>query len=172
MPDTWATEMTTLNEAVKKAEEWQMNGKRWHFHILAIGCKFNTNESHVLIIENTEDKEEVVVYTVERPLREGEMLVKLLHGKRITSKHPAKKIAVNPVMQKIIERADELTTAKNAWHHHVLFPDCRLNKHPGKWCILLEDPSTGELLEALYAKNPTEDLQLLETAFYSQKLMT
>ena len=56
--------MATLNEAVKKTEEWQMRGKRWHFHMIVKGCKFSSNESHALVIENTKDKEEVVAYAI------------------------------------------------------------------------------------------------------------
>ena len=80
MPGMLATEMATLSEAVKKAEEWQMRGKRWHFHMILEGCKFSSNEIHALVIENTEDKEEVVAYTAEKPLKEDEKLVRLLYG--------------------------------------------------------------------------------------------
>lgn len=159
----------TLGKAVKKAEEWCAQGKRWHFHMLAIGCKFNATEKHTLVIENTQDKEEASAYTAEKPIKEGEKLVKLLHGKEIIGKQSAMKKLTNPVMQKIIERTRQLTAEKTAWHHHMLFPECKFNSRPGKWLILLEDPKTGKLIEAAYDEEPTEDLKQLETAYYSQK---
>jgi hypothetical protein len=50
----------------------------------------------------------------------------------------------------------------------MLFPDCALNVHPGKWTLTFEDPESGETWSAIYDGEPIEDLKEVEALFYGQ----
>ena len=64
--------------------------------------------------------------------------------------------------------ANKLNSKDKNWHHHMLFPKCVLNKQPGKWNIVFEDPETKQITEVIYDHEPKEDLRKIEVLYYSQ----
>jgi hypothetical protein len=154
----------TIEKIVELAKGFTKDGKKWHFHMLSPGCVFNTTDKEGFVLENCTDKQIWVCYSDKRYMKEGKELVQLVHGKGIVSD---KKTESNTVMDKIIERCKELNGNGIHWHHHMLFPDCIFNEH-GKWCIVFEDPETGERLEFLSDTEPKDQLARIEVLFYAQ----
>lgn len=158
----------------EKARELSDDGKSWHFHILTPECKFNESEKSAFILENASDGEVFVCYSDEPQMDAGKELVKLLHGKDVvkdSSVDPeqGRGVELPEDVKRIVQRAKELNSKGKFWHHHMLFPDCTLNKQRGKWMAVLEDRERGEMLKAVFDREPKEVLKEIETLFYQQK---
>ncbi len=160
----------SIEKVVQLAKKWKAEEKSWHFHMLPPDCMFNKNkEKHAFVLENQSDNQTFVTYSDERYMKQGKLLVQLLHGEAITSKdkelqnHPSDRIS------DICQRAEELNSKSIQWHHHMLFPNCIFNEQKGKWNIVFEDKKRGELLEATYDSEPTDDLRAVEALYYEQK---
>ena len=69
----------------------------------------------------------------------------------------------------MVRKAKDLTKKKIPWHHNALFPGCVFNKTKDKWIVMLEDPTTGKVLENITNYKPNSDLKLIEPLFYAQK---
>jgi len=161
---------TTIEEVEKKASLWQSQGKRWHFHMLTPDCTFNKrNDKHAFVLENRTDNETYAVYSDKRYMETGQKLVKMIHGDKILGKSKENAGSTNENIKTILKKAKELTEKGVQWHHHMLFPDCIFNKHPGKWNITFEDRENNSIIEALYDKEPVNDLREIEILYYKQK---
>jgi hypothetical protein len=157
----------SLEHVIELAEAAQLANKSWHFHILAPTCCFNPRRDlYGLVVEVPADKTFVVAYVAERPVEQGKRLVTLLHGSKVLEGASSSSAARNSVAAKIAERARTLNEHNISWHHHMLFPNCALNQHPGHWNITFEDPQSGETLSALYEPEPIDDLKEIEALFY------
>lgn len=154
---------------LRKAKEFSIQKKSWHFHILTPGCLFNTNPDYALILEIPSDGRILVNYSKEKPMEAGKELVKLLHGSDVVQKTPSVSVTSPGGIKKILGRASQINARGDFWHHHLLFPDCTFNKNPGKWTLILEDPQTKEILESVTENEPKEDLKQIETLFYGQR---
>ncbi len=93
----------------------------------------------------------------------------LLHGAKIQHQEttdedykPSKKIS------QIRDRLKSLNSRGIEWHHHVLFPGCRYNKHTPKFALIVEDPEAHETFESLSDQEPTNDLKQIEGLFYKK----
>jgi len=165
---------TSLERVVALAEESHSLGKRWHFHILAPTCCFNHEKGQYgLVVEIPQEAVSLVAYVPERPVTEGKKLVTLLHGATVLDGSAYEAVSTsaaieNQVAHQILERAKHYNEQKIPWHHHMLFPDCALNPHTGRWNLLFEDPVSGEMLSALYELEPIADLKRVEALFYNQ----
>ena len=95
----------------------------------------------------------------------------LLHGSEVFD-DVAKRSDHQPstIVQAILKRAKELNEKGIAWHHHMLFPDCQFNSHPGKFCLMLEDPETGKTYESVTDQEPIFDLQQIEPLYTAQTI--
>ncbi len=145
--------------------------KNWHFHILTKDCALNRSNSYELIIENAGSEEVFLLRCNEKPMALGQKLAKLLHGEDIVgASETDKKAECSPDALNIISTAKELTATGIFWHHHMLFPDCIFNMHRGHWTLVLEDPESKDLLEYVSTHEPTTELKIIETLFYSQKI--
>ena len=160
----------TIQEVVAKAKKLHSEGKRWHFHLLMPDCVFNQRkDKHAFVLEDRSNNKTFVVYSDNRYLKEGEMLVKLLYGDTILKKSDAESPIQNKDIIPILKREEELNKKGIMWHHHLLFPDCIFNKHKGKWNIIFEDPERGSVSEVLYDEEPVDDLRRVEIFYYQQK---
>lgn len=158
---------TSAEEIKNKAREFSGKKESWHFHILTPDCQLNKSKQFTLVLESS--GQVWSSFSEKRPMEAGEELVKLLHGQDVVQKENIGSGASTSLsVQKIIERAKDLSSQRIYWHHHLLFPDCQFNKHPGEWTLILEDPHHDEILESLSATEPKEDLKQIETLFYSQ----
>jgi len=160
---------SAIEAVLTLAEEAHSSGKRWHFHILSPSCCFKQrSDLYGLMVEVPSDKTSVIAYVSERPVEQGRMLVSLLHGSKVLDGTGSVSATKNDVAAKIVARAQELNERCVAWHHHMLFPDCALNPHPGKWTLTFEDPESGDVLSATYENEPIDDLKEVEALFYGQ----
>ncbi len=100
----------------------------------------------------------------------GKQLVQLLHKEDIVQAAPfATAGKIQPCAMNIINRAKELCTKGDLWHHHMLFPDCIFNKHQGKWTIMFEDLENKKIMESISDEEPRSVLREIEILFYKQK---
>jgi hypothetical protein len=160
----------TIKKVISEAKELDKEGKKWHFHILTPGCVYNTKVKFALVLENSTDDKQFFAYTIRKPAKAGEKLVKLLHGKKIT-KPTVKKLkkTVDPKVEQMVKRAVELNSKGFAWHHHVLFPECTFSQDKRYWTLVFEDPLNGEVLESRSKDEPKDAIKKLEPLFYAQK---
>ncbi len=163
------TQEKTLEEIVSIAEGLATKGKHWHFHILAPDCKLNGGDDFVLMVEDTARQEFFTFHTDSKPSEVGKRLVQLLHGKEVMVGE-ATPIGYNPSkeIREMVDRAKKLNDEGKAWHHHVLFPDCKFNTSE-KWTILFEYPESAEPLRSVSDTEPKEGLKQIETLFYQGK---
>lgn len=159
----------TLETGRSKAREWHAEGKSWHFHALAPDCIFNEREGqYTLLLENHTDNQVFAVYSAGDFVKVSQELVKLLHGAKILDKEAAQTTSNEEAIQSVLARAAEIRRTGGCWHHHMLFPDCVLNQHAGKWNIVFEDPETDQSTEILYDEQPVADLRRIEVAYFEQ----
>lgn len=164
-------ENVTIEEIKQKAKQFLETGKKWHFHILTPECQLNDEGGYALVLENTSDNEVYVCHSEEPYMDIGKELVKLLHGDDVVKNDNSETEKSEPSDQvaKILSRAKELNEAGQSWHHHMLFPGCRFNKHNDKFAIIFEDKEAGEIIESVSEDEPKGDLRYIETLFYQQK---
>jgi len=60
----------------------------------------------------------------------------------------------------MLRRLGEIDRRRVAWDHHMNFPDCALNPHPGRWATTVESEE-GTLSER-YDDVPTDILRVVE----------
>lgn len=159
----------TTTQLKQIARQYAEQGKNWHFHILTPKCQLNEVDKYAIVLENTTDNEFYVVYSEDPQMEIGQELVALLHGKDVIKKASSKdSVSPSEQVQRLLDRAKQLTTKGVFWHHHTLFPGCKYNKHVGKWVIVFEDQEKGEIIESLTDDEPKSDLQYIEGLFYKQ----
>ena len=156
----------SIEKIFQTAVRLQEKNQPWHFHILTPDCRLNNSTQYALVLET---KDQLLVNYAEKPYLEiGEQLVRLLHGNTVMSKNLEALPPPSPSVQPILARARELTKQGQFWHHHLLFPHCQYNTHPGQWVLIFEDPRSREILESVTDQEPKADLKHVETLFYSQ----
>ena len=155
---------------MQKAKDWHCAGKSWHFHMLTPDCMLNeVPHKQAFVLENSTDQTAYVAYSEKRFMKEGEELLKILHGDNVMDTAEVTGTSTHTDMKRVLEKIQQLTLEGRPWHHHHLFPDCMFNVHKGKWCLLFEDKDAGETIELLYDEEPIADLREIEVLFYSQK---
>ena len=164
-----AAEEITIEEALDRARQWHRAGQAWHFHVLPAGCRFNDRTGcSALVLESPGEGQILAVYGDHDFVQASQELVQLLHGEEILDREQARTGSNEAQIQAILRRAAELRRRGVRWHHHMLFPDCLLNRHPGRWNLVFEDPETGEVGEVLYGEEPVADLRRVEVAYFGQ----
>ena len=159
---------TTIENLVEIARRLQDEGKPWHFHMLTPDCVLNKRkDKYAFILEDESNRETYIVYSYKRHMDTGKELVKLLYGKGILENEPTP-TTPGKGMKAILEKAAQLTKNDLPWHHHILFPKCIFNKHPGKWTIIFEESEEGRSMESVTEHEPIEDVKKLEILYYSQ----
>lgn len=164
----------TTSKILKTAKKLKKENKKWHFHILVPGCKFNKFEKYTLILEDTENKEQLIHISYKKPLKTGQILVELLHGKGISKAKKEKTVGesvsrLSAKVNQMVGRATELNMKGFSWHHHLLFPECIFNKDSRYWTLVFEDPLNGEIIEDMSKSKPQKALEKIEPLFYLQK---
>ena len=154
-------------EAVRsKAHELHESKADWHFHILTPECALNDQERYAFVVEQVEPPASWVYFSgrVEKEL--DQELLPLLHGDEVMN-HEATSTSYQPsdVVSSMVKRASELNEQGTEWHHHMLFPGCQLNTHPGQFALVFEDPQTKVALESVTDHEPINDLKQIEPLF-------
>ena len=65
-------EGVSIKRVVELAEQWQSEGKKWHFHMLTPDCVFNErNDKYAFVLENRSDQDTYVAYSDFGYMEEG-----------------------------------------------------------------------------------------------------
>lgn len=155
----------------KKALELAQQKKDWHYHLLTPVCKFNSKKRHTFVLEDNSRRQYYAFYSDEPALDLGKRLLTVLHGKNILGKGSTK-TRHSESTKLILAKARQLNREGKFWHHHVFFPVCIFNKHPGKWNITFEDQQTGGVIESLSVVEPEDDQREVEILYYLQRTIT
>lgn len=159
-----------VDEMRELAKECARSGKSWHFHILTPECKLNSSGKYALVLENTTDGKEYIVYSDTPFMGIGKTLITLLHGNDVMKgETEPKPTPPSKMVERILTRVKELMAKGIFWHHHMLFPGCKYNTHGDQWVIVFEDKEQGEIIESVSDSEPKSDLQYIEGLFYGQK---
>lgn len=159
----------SLKELKNKTKEWQSTGNNWHFHMLAPNCFFNKKKNkHAFVIENDSNKEIYVYHSNKRLMKLGKDLLKKIYGISILEQKNHKTNLENKKIANILKRAKFFNQERISWHHHMLLPNCFLNKNKGKWVIFFEDPKENKNIKLIYNKEPLNDLRKIEILYYQQ----
>lgn len=161
--------LENIQQAAKKLAN---TDKDWHFHILTPECQLNDQPKYALILENTSENQFLVHYSDEPAMDVGQQLVKLLHGDDVVGDTGVEESQSTPSSDKvktILDKAEKMNQTGQFWHHHMLFPECKFNRHQGRWTIIFEDQDTGEVLESVSEDEPKSDLKLIKSLFYQQE---
>jgi len=154
-------------------DELHAAGERWHNHVLSSDCDLNDRDVCALIVEASDRNQVFVCYSAEPMMDVGRALATLVHGVDPLADAdggPPDESAVpaSAAVSQMMQRADEVTARGDHWHHHILFPECVFNPHPGSWTLVFEDPDSGETLESVTADRPERDIHVTETLFFAQ----
>jgi hypothetical protein len=170
MQKEWKKIELPLDQIEAYALRFSQEKCSWHFHILTGDCMLNQSCEHAFILESPTSEEFFFHHCSEKPMEAGKRLAKLLHGNDIVQDSPVEGISQMPAAAaEIIIRAKELSANGTLWHHHMLFPDCVFNKHPGSWTIMFEDSDRKQILESVSDREPRPELKEIETLFYGQR---
>lgn len=134
----------------------------WHFHVLSPVCLHNPFPGNfALVIE--QDGQGPMIADAGKAFPEVDKdLVKLLHGDDILDGPNAS----NPGRgrSRLLDHVQSLQDAREAWHHHMHFPGCVFNPHPGKWSISVE--SEKMLLAEAFDVEPRDVLRDVEHCYF------
>ena len=155
------------------ARQLAANSERFHAHVLSADCKLNDRQQYALILEASDRDQIFITYSDEPMMDVGRSLAALVHGSDSLegSDDRNREGGLSPAslsVAKMMRRAKGLMTRGVHWHHHILFPECVFNPHPGDWTIIFEDPDNGETLESVTVDRPDNDIRITETLFFSQ----
>lgn len=153
--------------------ELQSKGERWHNHVLSADCELNRRAQPALVVEASDRNLVYVAYSDEPMMDVGRALATMVHGADPLENSGAEEASIDlqpgsPAVAEMMERARSLSNRGRHWHHHILFPECVFNRHPGQWTLMFEDPETREALESVTSERPAEDIRVTETLFFSQ----
>ena len=150
-------------ECLALAQGLQAAGKEWHSHVLSPGCLHNPfPEAYAMVIENGS---EGIAYMAEGAATFPEVdkvLVKMLHGEDIID---ATKLASDPPPSLLLHNLSWLQERRVPWHHHMHFPTCVFNPHPGRWAISVEAPDIS--MSEAYPDEPVEVLRQVEVLYFA-----
>ena len=156
---------------LRLGKELAASGEKWHPHVLSPDCQLNDRRPHCGLILEASDQSEVFATYSEEPMMEtARSLAALAHGEDALLADPGDVKPKSTQVAEMMRRAKTLSGRGKHWHHHVLFPECIFNTHPGKWTIVFEDPDTGEMLESVTRDRPAQDIQVTETMFFAQSV--
>lgn len=151
-----------LGECLSLAQGLQAAGKKWHSHVLSPGCHHNPYpEAYAIVIEDDTDtiaymaKGDATFPAVDKDL------VRMLHGDDILE---ASAVTANPPRTLLIDHLHRLQERGLPWHHHMHFPSCTFNPHPGQWSISVEAPDC--FMSEAYADEPADVLRQVEVLYF------
>jgi len=150
------------------------NGERFHNHVLSADCELNDRRQCALILEASDRDQVFVTYSDEPMMDVGRSLASLVHGADALEEpsndenQEGGPQSGSPVVGEMMRRARSLMARGVHWHHHILFPECIFNPHPGSWTIVFEDPDNDETLQSVTSDKPAKDIRITETLFFSQ----
>jgi hypothetical protein len=163
-------QVITIEQARAKARELQQMGQEWHFHVLFPGCVFNTQiHQYAFVLEDRSSDRTYVTYSDQGFAEISQELLKLHYGENILKTPVSGSLRSDPASDLLIQ-CREFQRNHIAWHHHMLFPDCILNQHHGKWNLVLESGEAGMNINEVYEVEPLDVLRELEIGYFERDL--
>jgi hypothetical protein len=158
----------TISQAREKTRVWQEQGKMWHFHVLFPDCIFNTqSKQYAMVLEDRTSGETFVIYSDNGFAKISQEFLKLHYGDDIL-KTRAGGVSQERPANTLLAQCEIFKQNKVLWHHHMLFPDCIFNDHPGKWNIVMEGSGEARVFNALYDEEPLDDFQEIEIEYFKE----
>lgn len=155
----------TLAECGVLGDALHAAGTPWHFHVLSPVCLHNPfSGRYALIVENDATRDAWIADAGADFPEIDKHLVRLLHGADILDHPSAPDAPETEGASRLLAHLRALQAAGEAWHHHMHFPGCVFNPHPGKWSISVE--SEGLLLAEAYDAEPVDVLRQVELAYF------
>lgn len=152
-----------LDYCLELARKFQASGKPWHSHVLSPGCRHNPHpDVYAVVIEDDESGIAYIAKGDERFPEVDKDLVKMLHGDDIID---ASKLTSALPASALLDQLRDLQERRIPWHHHMHFPSCVFNPHPGEWAISVEAPS--RFFSESYPKEPIDVLRQVEVMYFS-----
>ncbi|HJO02713.1 MAG TPA: hypothetical protein QGG47_01920 [Acidobacteriota bacterium] len=153
--------------------ELHASGERWHNHVLSPDCQINPRTQSAVVVEASGRGSVYVAYSDDSMMDLGRALATMVHGVDPLEDsgdggEQADLRPESPAVAEMMARAHNLAERGRHWHHHILFPECNFNPHPGQWTLVFEDPETLETLESVTPERPARDIRVTETLFFSQ----
>lgn len=146
----------------------QEEKRSWHIHVLAPDCRLNPKPGlYAFVIEDNTGDEIHVAFSEERPREPNLELLKLLHGDAVLDEAPSSAGAQTAPPSPLAARVRDLHERGIGWHHHMHFPDCKLNPHPGRWAISLEADDRDTVETEAYDEEPHDVLSAIEIIYFS-----
>lgn len=159
-----------LDQLREQALAWHKEGQDWHFHVLSPKCTFNTNGQYSYVLENPGANQHYVAYSSHLVASLPKELAPLLHGAKVLD--PDQEVPEpSGRIKDMTQLAQQLTTLGVEWHHHMLFPECTLNRHKPNYVIVMEDPRTDEVHESVTEYDPTNELKGIEMLYHQNNEM-
>ena len=158
-----------IDQVWQKAIVWHQQGEKWHFHVFFPNCVFNLqNDRYALVVENRSADQTFVTYSPVGFAKISQDLLRLIYGDHILDKKQDSNKSHEKETRPIVYQCEQFIREKIPWHHHILFPDCNFNQHPGKWHLVLEGGADPQIFSALYDEEPLDDLQQLEIKYFKE----
>lgn len=154
-----------LDDCLSLAQGLARDGKHWHSHVLSPGCIQNPFAGvYALVIEDDHGQVPYIANSGTAFPEVDKDLVKMLHGADILD---ASKVATsldNLPPSRLLTHVQTLQADAVAWHHHMHFPRCAFNPHPGKWSISIESPDM--LVAEAFEAEPVDVLRQIEVLYF------
>lgn len=154
----------TLEDCLAIASKLHESGKKWHSHVLSPqGCKHNPfPDCYAIVVEDDSDGIAYIAQGDDTFPEVDKVFVKLLHGDDILD---ASALVGKDTDSLILDYVARLQGRGIKWHHHMHFPTCVFNPHPGEWSISIE--SDGAFMSEAFADEPVDVLRGVEVAYFS-----
>lgn len=135
----FAFEMADKDAMAAAAKSAHEKREAWHFHVLAPNCAFSPNpKAYTFLLELTDQDRMVCCFFDERPVAVNKELLALLHGTDALSDKKAAEGSIDAAGSELLDMIGAAATAGKSWHHHMMFPACKLNGADGKWRLFVE----------------------------------
>ncbi|MES2436218.1 MAG: hypothetical protein V4586_20580 [Pseudomonadota bacterium] len=154
-----------LDDCLSLAQCLTKDGKHWHSHVLSPDCIQNPFAGvYALVIEDDHAQIPYIANSGTAFPEVDKDLVKMLHGADIldASKVASSSGTLHP--SRLLTHLLALQADSVAWHHHMHFPSCAFNPHPGKWSISIESPEM--LVAEAFGAEPVDLLRQIEVLYF------
>ncbi|ATN35982.1 hypothetical protein ACO34A_19435 [Rhizobium sp. ACO-34A] len=154
-----------IDDCLPLVEGFVRENRPWHSHVLSPGCAFNPNAGLYAIVVEDDSNGTTYLAPSETFPEVDKQFVKMLHGDDILDAgHPESDNEQLRSRSPLLTRLMEVDARGVAWHHHMNFPQCAFNPHPGRWAITVES-GEGTFSED-YDEEPKDILRAVEVIYF------